>query len=72
VSGVKVEKALAEPEEKQDEVLNLSCLADRGQAEELGEVLEEIDSMEGFTVRFSGPWPPFSFSGGGMGEAGKE
>jgi len=23
--------------------------------------LEEINNMEGFSVRFSGPWPPYSF-----------
>jgi hypothetical protein len=27
----------------------------------LGEVLEEINCKEGFMVRFTGPWAPFSF-----------
>jgi len=27
----------------------------------LGEVLEEINGKEGFSVRFTGPWAPFSF-----------
>jgi len=28
---------------------------------ELGEELDEINKMQGFSVRFTGPWPPYSF-----------
>ncbi len=43
-------------------LLNLSCLVPRGEYEELGEVLERIDEREGFDVKFTGPWAPFSFT----------
>jgi hypothetical protein len=42
-------------------IMNLSCLVDRDKSTELGEELESIDKMEGFSVRFTGPWPPYSF-----------
>ena len=44
-------------------IMNLSCLVDRDKSTELGEELESIDKMEGFSVRFTGPWPPYSFVG---------
>lgn len=45
-------------------LLNLSCLMTRGDPA-LGAVLEEIQKTEGISVRFTGPWPPYSFVGGG-------
>ena len=42
-------------------LLNLSCLVSKEKVESLGEELEKIDNMEGFSVRFTGPWPPYSF-----------
>lgn len=42
-------------------LLNLSCLVFKEKVESLGEELEKIDNMEGFSVRFTGPWPPYSF-----------
>jgi uncharacterized protein (DUF2164 family) len=42
-------------------LLNLSCLMTREKANDLGTELEEINNMEGFSVHFSGPWPPYSF-----------
>ena len=42
-------------------IMNLSCLLPRDKSAELGEELEKINSMEGFSVRFTGPWPPYSF-----------
>ncbi|HEX7474725.1 MAG TPA: GvpL/GvpF family gas vesicle protein, partial [Dehalococcoidales bacterium] len=46
-----------------DEVmlLNLSCLVAKDKVAGLGEELEKINNMEGFSVHFSGPWPPYSF-----------
>jgi hypothetical protein len=44
-------------------IMNLSCLLPRDKAAELGEELGNINSMEGFSVRFTGPWPPYSFVG---------
>lgn len=43
-------------------LMNLSCLVAQGEYEELGSVLEKIDSREGFNVKFTGPWAPFSFT----------
>ena len=51
-------------EKGQQMILNLSCLATNRQAGELGEELENISGMDEFTVRFTGPWPPYSFAGG--------
>lgn len=42
-------------------ILNLSCLASKEQSSELGRELRRIDALEGFFVRFTGPWPPYSF-----------
>ena len=52
------------PEKWKDKlmVLNLSCLVHKDRVEELGNVLGEINRLEGFAVRFTGPWAPFSFA----------
>ncbi|MDI6884618.1 MAG: GvpL/GvpF family gas vesicle protein [Hadesarchaea archaeon] len=52
------------PEKWKDKlmVLNLSCLMHEEKVDKLGEVLAEIDKSEGFSVRFTGPWAPFSFA----------
>lgn len=42
-------------------LLNLSCLVSTVKVKALGEELDRIDNMEGFSVRFTGPWPPYSF-----------
>jgi len=42
-------------------LVNLSCLVARERVDNLGEELEKINNMEGFSVHFSGPWPPYSF-----------
>jgi len=42
-------------------LLNLSCLVARERVDNLGQELEEISNMKGFSVHFSGPWPPYSF-----------
>lgn len=44
-------------------LLNVSCLADKNQEKKLGNLLEEINQKEGHSVRFTGPWPPYSFVG---------
>jgi hypothetical protein len=43
--------------------MNLSCLVSRGRYMDLVEELESIDRMVAFSVRFTGPWPPYSFVG---------
>ena len=42
-------------------LLNLSCLVAKEKVDSLGEELEKINNTEGFSVHFSGPWPPYSF-----------
>jgi len=42
-------------------LLNLSCLVARDKVDSLGKELEEINNMDGFSIHFSGPWPPYSF-----------
>jgi hypothetical protein len=42
-------------------LLSLSCLVAKDSVDNLGEELEKINNMEGFSVHFSGPWPPYSF-----------
>jgi len=45
-------------------IMNLSCLVYRDRYTKLGEELGKINQMRGFAVRFTGPWPPYSFVGG--------
>lgn len=51
------------PRDGQMMLTNLSCLAGEDQVTKLGELLEEIGAKEGRSVRFTGPWPPYSFVG---------
>lgn len=60
---VRVEKTKkVEPDRQM--IMNLSCLVYRDRYSELGEELDKINRMVGFSVRFTGPWPPYSFVGG--------
>jgi uncharacterized protein YajQ (UPF0234 family) len=58
---LRVEKTKKADDEGLQMLLNLSCLLSKGQSEKLGQALEEIDTREGFSVRYTGPWPPYSF-----------
>lgn len=42
-------------------LLNLSCLLPKDETPKLGDELGKISKMHGFYVRFTGPWPPYSF-----------
>ncbi len=42
-------------------IMNLSCLVNKDKVVRLGEELEEMEHKDGVSVRFSGPWAPFSF-----------
>lgn len=44
-------------------VLNLSLLVARTGISRVGEYLEEVSAEPGVEVRFTGPWPPYSFAG---------
>jgi len=63
VDDVKLESAKREVPEKwkgKHMILNLVCLMHKEKLENLGKVLEGF-KKEGFAVRFTGPWPPYSF-----------
>ncbi len=62
VDEVRVDK-LKKVDEPLQMLLNLSCLMPQGSGE-LGQVLDEIQKASGVSVRFTGPWPPYSFVGG--------
>ena len=51
------------PEEWKDKevILNLLCLVHKDMVRGLGSFLGEVNSRGRFAVRFSGPWPPYSF-----------
>ena len=57
---LRVEKT-KKAEEGKHMLMNLSCLVDKEKYKKLGEELERINNMDGFFVRFTGPWPPYSF-----------
>ena len=42
-------------------ILNLACLAHKDNIQSLGNMLGEVNKRNGFAVRFTGPWPPYSF-----------
>ena len=63
VNEVRVD-TLKKADDNKQMLLNLSCLMTRGDSA-LGAVLEEIQEIDGISVRFTGPWPPYSFVGGG-------
>ncbi|MBI5587653.1 MAG: GvpL/GvpF family gas vesicle protein [Deltaproteobacteria bacterium] len=57
---VRIDKCHGTPDDRKM-LLNVSCLLDDRQAEMLGEMLDDIAGHEGFSVRYTGPWPPYSF-----------
>ncbi len=62
----KVEKKKSQVPEKfkgMKLIVAISCLVNEDRVEKLGEVLDEINNSDGFAVRFTGPWAPFSFVG---------
>jgi len=60
VDEIKVEKTKKLEEDKQM-LMNLSCLLPKEKSKILGDELEKINNTEGFSIRFTGPWPPYSF-----------
>lgn len=53
--------SVPEQYKKMRRVANLTCLVDADKIGMLGSALDHINHMDGFSVRFSGPWAPFSF-----------
>lgn len=62
VDDIRVEKVKKQEADLQM-ILNLSCLVLQDKYPELAEELDEINHLEGLYVRFTGPWPPYSFVG---------
>lgn len=63
VEEVEVEETSRVPERYRDKklIVTLTYLVSKEKVEVLGKVLEEIRNREGYDVRFTGPWAPFSF-----------
>lgn len=57
---IRVEKTKRGGGDKQM-IMNLSVLIQKDKIRMLGEELAKIKEMEGIDVRFTGPWPPYSF-----------
>lgn len=62
VEELKIEKT-KETSRSADMLMNLSCLVHRERAMDLIEELDMINRMDNFTIRLTGPWPPYSFAG---------
>jgi hypothetical protein len=58
---IRVEKTRETDDEDKEMLLNLSCLLPKEGSHGLGDELEKINALEGFSVRYTGPWPPYSF-----------
>jgi len=58
---IRVEKTRKLEDEDKQMLLNLSCLLPKDGSQALGDELEKIDALDGFSVRYTGPWPPYSF-----------
>ena len=54
-------KNLSEPWRERTMILNLSCLLEMDNVTQLGNYLSTLNEREGYHVRFTGPWPPYSF-----------
>jgi hypothetical protein len=64
VEEVKGEEKVSHlPESYNDKklIVAFSCLVHKEKVKKLGGALGEINSQEGYAVRFTGPWAPFSF-----------
>lgn len=60
VDELRVDK-LKETNDGKQMLLNLSCLTAKDDGS-LGQALDEIRKTDGISVRFTGPWPPYSFA----------
>jgi len=61
-ADIQVEKTKKPPAGKRL-IASFACLVAEEKAEQLGQALAGIERREGFTVEFTGPWPPYSFVG---------
>jgi hypothetical protein len=58
---VKIEKIKKSAEKEKKMLMNCSCLVSDENYRKLGDVLETIEKEYGLSVRFTGPWPVYSF-----------
>lgn len=62
---------LRDPGDGTEMVANFSCLVAQGEVERFLEALAPFNAWNGYTIRVTGPWPPYSFAnlqpGGGEG-----
>jgi len=58
---VKIEKIKKSVEKEEKMLMNCSCLVSDEDYRKLGDVLETIEKEYGLSVRFTGPWPVYSF-----------
>ncbi len=57
---IQIEKTKKLEDDKQM-LMNLSCLICKDRVTALGRVLDRMEGRKGLFVRFTGPWPPYSF-----------
>lgn len=60
VDGIVIEK-LKPASEGAQMLMNISCLVAKKDEKRLGSLLDELNDVGGYMVRFTGPWPPYSF-----------
>lgn len=61
VDDLRVDKTKKTEDENKQMLMNISCLLAKDERKRLGDELEKIDALEGLSVRYTGPWPPYSF-----------
>lgn len=64
VDEIKIERTRGNLEgelENKIMILNASCLVNDSEIISLGKLLSEVNDGDRLTVRFTGPWPPYSF-----------
>jgi hypothetical protein len=61
IKKIKIEKIKKSAEKEKKMLMNCSCLVSDENYTKLGDVLETIEKEYGLSVRFTGPWPVYSF-----------
>lgn len=60
VNDVRIEK-IPKVEGDKQMIMSLSCLTSKDRVQELGRELDKINNTPHFSVKFTGPWPVYSF-----------
>ncbi|MBI5560306.1 MAG: GvpL/GvpF family gas vesicle protein [Deltaproteobacteria bacterium] len=61
VDGIKIDKK-RQTDDKKQVLMSLSCLVRKDGVDALKGILDGIKKRKGFSVRFTGPWAPYSFA----------